>query len=107
MNGALAMEPRSSYTWGVLPAFRLERAHIARKDMEVLPSGPLEPAGASATEYEPLTREERGGERRLCPWVPIPLAVVDPVMRLARVSRDDFVVDLGCGNGEVCSRFSA
>jgi len=72
-----------------------------------LTPGPLDPAGASAAEYESLPREEQRDARRLCPWVPTPLAVVDPAVRLAGISRRDFVIDLGCGNGEVLMRMTA
>ena len=35
------------------------------------------------------------------PYVPTPQAVVDEMLRLAKVSRDDFVVDLGSGDGRI------
>ena len=35
------------------------------------------------------------------PYVPTPQVVVDEMLRLAKVSRDDFVVDLGSGDGRI------
>lgn len=47
-------------------------------------------AAASAAEWH------SGG-----PYVPTPQAVVDKMLRLARVGPDDFVVDLGSGDGRI------
>ena len=68
--------------------------------MRVAP-GPLDPVGVSAAEYEPSPREERSDTRRLCPWVPSPLEIADHAVRLAGISTEDVVIDLGCGTGEV------
>ena len=35
------------------------------------------------------------------PYVPTPQAVVDEMLRLADVRPDDFVIDLGCGDGRI------
>ncbi len=35
------------------------------------------------------------------PYVPTPLVVVEEMLRLAEVTRDDFVIDLGSGDGRV------
>lgn len=35
------------------------------------------------------------------PYVPTPQVVVDEMLRLARVRPDDFVIDLGCGDGRI------
>jgi SAM-dependent methyltransferase len=35
------------------------------------------------------------------PYVPTPQAVVDEMLRLAQVRPDDFVIDLGCGDGRI------
>ena len=45
------------------------------------------------------------------PFVPSPQVVVDEMLRLASVSRDDFVMDLGSGDGRIlitaASKFGA
>ncbi|MCC6535731.1 MAG: class I SAM-dependent methyltransferase [Burkholderiales bacterium] len=35
------------------------------------------------------------------PYVPTPQVVVDEMLRLAQVGPDDFVIDLGCGDGRI------
>jgi SAM-dependent methyltransferase len=35
------------------------------------------------------------------PYVPTPQVVVDEMLRLAEVTRDDYVIDLGCGDGRI------
>lgn len=42
--------------------------------------------------------EESRGET---PWVPSPDEVIETMLRLARVTRDDVVYDLGCGDGRI------
>src|SRR6478672_3925202 len=38
---------------------------------------------------------------QLAPYVPTPQEVVDRMLLLANVQKDDFVVDLGCGDGRI------
>lgn len=38
---------------------------------------------------------------QLAPYVPTPQEVVDRMLALAGVTKDDFVVDLGCGDGRI------
>ncbi|MFN3461199.1 MAG: SAM-dependent methyltransferase [Oceanibaculum sp.] len=52
------------------------------------------PAGA-ATEYTP----QSGQEGKDVVWVPTPQALVDRMLEMAEVTRDDYVVDLGSGDG--------
>lgn len=40
-------------------------------------------------------------ERSLAPFVPTPLAVVERMLELAEITRDDVVYDLGCGDGRI------
>jgi SAM-dependent methyltransferase len=42
--------------------------------------------------------EESRGET---PWVPTPDAVIETMLRMARVTRRDRVYDLGCGDGRI------
>jgi SAM-dependent methyltransferase len=35
------------------------------------------------------------------PYVPTPMNVVDEMLRIADVKRDDFLIDLGCGDGRI------
>jgi SAM-dependent methyltransferase len=43
----------------------------------------------------------RGEHRYDVPYVPTPMVVVEEMLRLAQVQADDFVVDLGCGDGRL------
>ena len=38
------------------------------------------------------------------PYVPTPMAVVDAMLDMARVAKDDVVYDLGCGDGRIVVR---
>lgn len=38
---------------------------------------------------------------QLAPYVPTPQEVVERMLDLAKVTKDDFVVDLGCGDGRI------
>jgi SAM-dependent methyltransferase len=40
-------------------------------------------------------------QQSLAPYVPTPQDVVDRMLELARVSKDDVVYDLGCGDGRI------
>jgi len=42
-----------------------------------------------------------GGGQNLAPYVPTPEDVVDRMLTLATVTRDDVVYDLGCGDGRI------
>lgn len=54
----------------------------------------------------PAAAQPQGTARRpdapnLAPYVPTPQEVVDRMLALARVTRDDVVIDLGCGDGRI------
>jgi len=44
---------------------------------------------------------ERPNAPQLAPYVPTPQEVVDRMLLLANVQKEDFVVDLGCGDGRI------
>src|SRR6188474_1595830 len=50
---------------------------------------------APATAYEPTV----GQEGKDVVWVPTPQAVVDKMLDMAKVTKDDFLMDLGSGDG--------
>src|SRR5262245_46476641 len=50
---------------------------------------------APAPAYEPTV----GQEGKDVVWVPTPQVVVDKMLDLAKVTKDDFVMDLGSGDG--------
>lgn len=45
--------------------------------------------------------KQPGGGQNLAPYVPTPEDVVDRMLTLAGVTRDDVVYDLGCGDGRI------
>ena len=53
------------------------------------------PAPAAATTYEPSV----GQEGKDVVWVPTPQVVVDKMLDMAKVTNEDFVMDLGSGDG--------
>ena len=48
-----------------------------------------------------LGQEARQEVRRDVPYVPTPQEVVDEMLRMANVGKDDVVYDLGCGDGRL------
>ncbi|MDH4067062.1 MAG: methyltransferase domain-containing protein, partial [Acidobacteriota bacterium] len=49
----------------------------------------------------PPLAEKRPDAPNLAPYVPTPQDVVDRMLALAGVGRDDLVIDLGCGDGRI------
>ena len=60
--------------------------------------GLLLPAAATAQRPEPFTPEV-GQAGKDVVWVPTPDPLVEKMLDLAKVGRDDFVIDLGSGDG--------
>jgi SAM-dependent methyltransferase len=65
------------------------------------PAGLLLAPGARAAEAE---AEARAAPRLDVPYVPTPMPVVDAMLELARVRKDDLLYDLGCGDGRIVVR---
>lgn len=51
-------------------------------------------AGPAAAQYY----DDFGGD---APYVPTPPAVVEAMLKLGRIQPEDFVIDLGCGDGRI------
>ena len=51
-------------------------------------------AGPAAAQYY----DDFGGD---APYVPTPPAVVEAMLKLGRIRPEDFVIDLGCGDGRI------
>jgi len=49
----------------------------------------------------PAVAQKRPDAPNLAPYVPTPQDVVDRMLALAGVTRDDVVIDLGCGDGRI------
>ena len=49
----------------------------------------------------PLAQQKRPDAPQLAPYVPTPQEVVDRMLALANVTKNDYVVDLGCGDGRI------
>ncbi len=57
------------------------------------------PALAQSPKFRP--KSQSGGVELDAPYVPTPPDVVDAMLDLAKVSPQDFVIDLGCGDGRI------
>ena len=60
-------------------------------------AGPL--AVAQAQKTPPIYEPQSGQEGKDVVWVPTPQTVVDRMLDMAKVTKDDFVMDLGSGDG--------
>lgn len=49
----------------------------------------------------PFAQAKKPDAPQLAPYVPTPQEVVDRMLALANVQKNDFVVDLGCGDGRI------
>ena len=58
---------------------------------------PAAPAAGASGPYEP----KRGQAGKDVIWIPTPDAVVQRMLRLAQVTEQDFVIDLGSGDGKI------
>ncbi len=56
---------------------------------------------ASAGVLSSSLQQKRPDAPQLAPYVPTPQEVVDRMLALADTTKDDFVVDLGCGDGRI------
>lgn len=62
----------------------------------------LQVAGSAATEVvTQATPPKRPDAPHLAPYVPTPQEVVDRMLQLAAVTKNDVVYDLGCGDGRI------
>src|SRR5678815_3790248 len=57
----------------------------------------LLPGHAAAQKFEPQV----GQAGKDVIWVPTPDEVVDRMLRMAQVTKDDYVIDLGAGDGKI------
>jgi hypothetical protein len=57
------------------------------------------PLSTSGIEAPQATAQKRPDAPQLAPYVPTPQEVVDRMLALANVTKNDYVVDLGCGDG--------
>lgn len=58
-------------------------------------------AGPEAAQPQAATAQRRPDAPNLAPYVPTPQEVVDRMLALAKVTRQDVVIDLGCGDGRI------
>ena len=59
------------------------------------------PSGTSGTEPAQASAQKRPDAPQLAPYVPTPQEVVDRMLALAGVTKNDYVIDLGCGDGRI------
>jgi SAM-dependent methyltransferase len=71
------------------------RACVYIGALALIISAAATPAGAQGTTFKP----EVGQPGKDVVWVPTPEALVEKMLDLAKVGRDDFVIDLGSGDG--------
>lgn len=57
--------------------------------------------GAGLATHGPAAAQARPDAPNLAPYVPTPQEVVERMLALARVTKDDVVYDLGCGDGRI------
>jgi SAM-dependent methyltransferase len=71
----------------------------------VVASAPVAPSATPAGAEDPLEAEARKlwgeGESVDIVYVPTPQVVVDKMLEVAKVTKDDVVYDLGCGDGRI------
>jgi hypothetical protein len=88
---------RQDVTPTILEAFGMETASLApRLDGISL----TKPDNRGAARLGPATEPERPRRPDVI-FVPTPQSVVDKMLELAQVTRDDVVYDLGCGDGRI------
>jgi ribosomal protein L11 methylase PrmA len=56
---------------------------------------------SSSAAFGQASPQKRSDAPQLAPYVPTPQDVVDRMLTLGKVSKADFVVDLGCGDGRI------
>ena len=61
----------------------------------------VQPAQNSNAQQQDAANTQPKQVKKDVPYVPTPQAVVDEMLKLARVSKDDVVYDLGCGDGRL------
>jgi precorrin-6B methylase 2 len=82
-----------------MPAFRFSLAVLFALSSAIgcaqTQTKPSAPSSASSSSYEPTV----GQEGKDVVWVPTPQVVVDKMLDMAKVTAQDFVMDLGSGDG--------
>lgn len=64
-------------------------------------ASPVVDTPVAEPQYESIEQFESAAIRKDVPYVPTPQETVDEMLRLAQVSRDDLVYDLGSGDGRI------
>lgn len=64
-------------------------------------ASPVVETRVSEPQYESIEQFESAAIKKDVPYVPTPQETVDEMLRLAQVSRDDLVYDLGSGDGRI------
>jgi SAM-dependent methyltransferase len=83
------------YTGAAALAFILAAPGAAAAQASAPPAGTQAPPPATSSTYEPTV----GQAGKDVVWVPSPQATVEKMLDVARVTPQDFVVDLGSGDG--------
>jgi len=65
------------------------------------PGSPTRRRLLAALPFAMLAPASAFGQREAAPYVPTPWPIVDAMLELAQVGRDDLLVDLGCGDGRL------
>ena len=91
-----AIMPRLSVSGVAVLAAAIVAACAAAQQGQVRPTTPEVKAQAT-----PEVRQQTQEVKRDVPYVPTPQHVVDEMLKLANVTKDDVVYDLGCGDGRL------
>jgi SAM-dependent methyltransferase len=92
---------RDSWTLVLTLGLSLALAGCGGEARSQASASPIAAAEVAEPQYESIEQFESAAIKKDVPYVPTPVETVDEMLRLAQVSRDDLVYDLGSGDGRI------
>lgn len=92
---------RDSWILGLTLGVSLSLAGCSGEARPQASASPIAAAEVPEPQYESIEQFESAAIKKDVPYVPTPVETVDEMLRLAQVSRDDIVYDLGSGDGRI------
>jgi SAM-dependent methyltransferase len=83
-----------------MPRFRLTRRRLLAASALI----PAAPALAALLAPDEASARDQPARELDVPFVPTPMEVVDAMLDMAKVTKNDLVYDLGCGDGRIVIR---